>query len=173
MPSQFAFARKMRIKQAFLLVVHVRCFVPVVLCSVPLSLSFFVSLSFSFNVESGGVAGRERRRRITGLERRWQGGSGQTRRVASTSRSGQTRKECSQGGQMVRREMLQTFPTPRDWLPQIFFVETQWAEVFLVSLHPSKPLQLDLPSTSILITSNSGLLVSTGNSAIPHHQSAS
>ena len=50
MSSQFVFALKM----SFSLLVHVRCFVPVVLCSVLLfHFVIFVSLSFSFNEESG------------------------------------------------------------------------------------------------------------------------
>ena len=67
MPSQFVFALKMRIKQGFSLLVHVRCFVPVVLCSVLLFLFVIFVLSRShLHEESGFVAGRWRRRRSTG-----------------------------------------------------------------------------------------------------------
>ena len=78
--------------------VHVRCFVPVVLCTVPLfHFVIFVSLPFSFNEESGFVAGRRRRRRTTGGERRWQGGRGQTR------------VECNQGADGAKGHVVSKF----------------------------------------------------------------
>ena len=59
MLSQFVFALKMRIKQGFFPFGPREMFRSVVLCSVLLfHFVIFVSFSFSFNEESGFVAGR-------------------------------------------------------------------------------------------------------------------
>ena len=91
MLSQFVFALKM----SFSLLVHVRCFVSVVLCSVLLfHFVIFVSLSFSFNEESGllqagGGAQEEHRRGETVAGRVWSDTGG-----------------VQSGERMLRREML-------------------------------------------------------------------